>query len=93
MPERVRNTVYLGCLKFFRIRLLTSDSERIVRIIEGQDKEIKAIREDLLRLCWYTRGGVTYEEASNMSFAEREIINGIIKENLETTKKTGMPHF
>jgi hypothetical protein len=39
------------------------------------------------------RGGVTYEEASNMSFAEREIINGIIKENLETTKKTGMPHF
>jgi hypothetical protein len=39
------------------------------------------------------RGGVTYEEASNMSSAEREIINGIIKENLETTKKTGMPHF
>jgi len=39
------------------------------------------------------RGGVTYEEAANMSYTEREIINGIIKENLETTKKTGMPHF
>jgi hypothetical protein len=39
------------------------------------------------------RGGVTYEEACNMSFSEREIVNGIIKENLETTKKTGMPHF
>ena len=64
-----------------------------MRIIEGQDKEIRAIREDLLRLCWYMRGGVTYEEAANMSSNERNIVSDIIKENLETTKKTGMPHF
>jgi len=39
------------------------------------------------------RGGVTYEEAANMSSNERNIVSDLIKENLETTKKTGMPHF
>ena len=39
------------------------------------------------------RGGVTYDEAMQMSQAERDIIDGIIKENLETTKKSGLPFF
>jgi hypothetical protein len=39
------------------------------------------------------RGGISYEAAMNLSAAERELINGIIKENLETTKKSGLPFF
>ena len=39
------------------------------------------------------RGGVTYSEGMNMSYQERDIINDIIKENLETTKKSGLPFF
>lgn len=39
------------------------------------------------------RGGITYEEAMNLSYIEREIISEIIKENLDTTKKTGLPYF
>ena len=39
------------------------------------------------------RGGVTYAEAMDLSVSERTIINDIIKENLETTKKSGMPFF
>lgn len=39
------------------------------------------------------RGGLTYYEALNLSWSEREIIGDVIKSNLETTKKTGMPHF
>lgn len=39
------------------------------------------------------RGGLTYEEAMNLGFQEREIISSIISENLETTKKTQMPFF
>jgi hypothetical protein len=39
------------------------------------------------------RGGLTYEEALNLSWSEREIISDLVKENLETTKKTGLPHF
>lgn len=39
------------------------------------------------------RGGVTYEEAFALCHEDKEIISGIIKENLETTKKSGLPFF
>jgi len=39
------------------------------------------------------RGGLSYTEAMHLSIDERKIINEIIKENLETTKKTKMPFF
>tara|TARA_B100000745_G_C20055596_1_gene360087 strand:- start:19 stop:141 length:123 start_codon:yes stop_codon:yes gene_type:complete len=39
------------------------------------------------------RGGVTYQESLVMSQEERKIIADIIKENLDTTKKTGQPFF
>ena len=53
----------------------------------------KAIKLDLLKICWYMRGGVTYDEAHAMSPTDREIIGNLVKENLETTKKTGQPFF
>ena len=39
------------------------------------------------------RGGLTYEEALNLSIEERKHISEIIKDNMETTKKTGLPYF
>jgi len=39
------------------------------------------------------RGGITYDEAMALSFNEREIINKIIKSNIETTQKSGLPFF
>jgi hypothetical protein len=39
------------------------------------------------------RGGLTYSEALNLSTQEREIISDLISENLETTKKSGLPFF
>jgi hypothetical protein len=39
------------------------------------------------------RGGVTIEDAFALSMEDREIISNIIKENLETTKKSGLPFF
>lgn len=37
--------------------------------------------------------GMSYAEAVNLSYEERAIISEIIKENLETTKKTHLPFF
>jgi hypothetical protein len=37
--------------------------------------------------------GLSYAEIMHMSWDEREIIGEIIKENLETTKKSGLPFF
>lgn len=39
------------------------------------------------------RGGVTYEEAAQLSYEERKIIGEIVKDNIETTKKSGLPYF
>lgn len=37
--------------------------------------------------------GMSYNEAANLTQEEREIIGEIIKDNLETTKKSGLPFF
>jgi hypothetical protein len=39
------------------------------------------------------RGGVSYEDLLNMSSSERNDIGKLIEENLDTTKKSGMPFF
>ena len=62
-------------------------------MVDAMDKETHNIRLDVLKLCWYMRGGVTYDEAMQMSVSERSIIDEIVKENYETTKKSGLPHF
>jgi hypothetical protein len=37
--------------------------------------------------------GMAYSEAMAMSFEDRQIVGDIIKDNLETTKKSGLPFF
>lgn len=39
------------------------------------------------------RGGISLEEAYNLDISERAIITGIIKDNLETSRETGMPFY
>jgi hypothetical protein len=51
------------------------------------------LKEESLRFCWHMRGGLTYGEAMMLSKQEREIISSIIKDNVEVTKKTGLPYF
>jgi len=62
-------------------------------MLEGFEKDSKALKTNLLKMCWYMRGGITYDEAIMLSHEERMIINKIIEENLETTQKTKMPFF
>ena len=57
------------------------------------DNEVKGLKEDMLKMVWYMRGGVTYNEIVHMSTSEREYIGSLIKDNLETAKKTGQPFW
>ena len=68
-------------------------NEDIAKLITDYDKESKAFKEEVLRICWHMRGGLTYEEGFMLSQQERDIIGNIIKDNMETTKKSGMPFF
>ena len=72
---------------------MTLSNEAVGRLITGYEKESRAYKEEALRLSWYMRGGLSYDDAMMLSFDERETIGNIIKENIETTKKSGLPFF
>ena len=57
------------------------------------DKETNSIRQEALKMTWFMRGGLTYDQAMQLSQSERELVNKIIKDNMETTKKSGLPFF
>lgn len=72
---------------------MTLTDQEIVTYLEGLDRESKAIKEELLKMCWYMRGGLSYDESMYLGRQEREIISKLIEDNLETTKKSGMPFY
>ena len=57
------------------------------------EKQTKALKNQLYKLCWYMRGSLSFSEAFDLSLEDMEIISEIIKDNLDTTKKTQMPFF
>ncbi len=69
------------------------DLEGINKLSQRLEKETKALKDNLYRICWYMRGSLSVSEAYNLAPDDLEILNEIIKDNLETSKKTGMPHF
>ena len=93
MPSQVWAVDYFGYVQFFRIRLLISSSDQIAEMIEQMEKETDTIRQEALKMSWYMRGGVSYAQALHLSTAERKSLNDLIKDNLETTKKSGLPFF
>jgi hypothetical protein len=64
-----------------------------MKLVEELDKEAKTLREELFRISWYMRGALSIEEAFMSSYEDREIMSKIINDNLETTKKSGLPFF
>lgn len=62
-------------------------------MVDQMEKETTNIRREALQLSWYMRGGITYNQAMQLSVSERTLIGELIKENLETTKKSGLPFF
>jgi hypothetical protein len=72
---------------------LTLKADEIVAWIEQLENESKAVKDEILRLCWYMRGSLSYDEGMQLSYTDREIIGKIIKSNMETTEKSGLPFF
>ena len=83
---------YNGSIKFFRQRVLTFSRDEILAYVEQLEGEAKSIKKEILRICWNMRG-MSYNEAMNLSFEDRELISEITKENVEITNKSGLPHF
>jgi len=69
------------------------DSDAVAKYVDGMDREINEIRLEALRMAWYMRGGLSYDQLLQLSISERKLIGQIIKDNMETTKKSGLPFF
>lgn len=72
---------------------MTLELDAIEEYLEVLDKESRAIKEEALKMSWFMRGGLSYDDAMMLSQQEREIVGEIIKKNMETTKESGMPFF
>ena len=72
---------------------MTLDNPDILELLERLDRESKALKEELLNICWFMRGSISYDEAMMLSSDDRELIAKIIKRNIETTKESGLPFF
>jgi len=64
--------------------LSNSEIESMVNSFELNSKQIK---DEIYRISWYMRGGVSSDDLLHKySFEDRQIMNEIIKENIEATK-------
>ena len=68
------------------------DSE-IVAYLKDFDSQVKNLKLEIMKICWFLRGGMSWNEALNLSPDERSIAAQLVKENMDTTKKTGQPFF
>ena len=63
----------------------------IENYFKGLELEVKHIKDSIFRISWYMRGGVTSNELFyQYSKEDRDIIDNIIKDNIELSKKTGI---
>jgi hypothetical protein len=72
---------------------LNLNNDQIGNYLTSLDNQSRALKKEALQMAWYMRGGLSYDDAMSLSQSERELISNIIKDNMETTEKTGLPFF
>lgn len=72
---------------------MTLSNEEILDLIDRMERDSKAIKDNILRICWYMRGSISYNDGMLLGQQDIELINKIIKDNLETTQKSKLPFF
>ena len=68
-------------------------NEEIVKLLDNLDSEARAIKEEALRMAWFMRGGISYEDIMYTSKDERVLIAEIVENNMKQTKESGLPFF
>jgi hypothetical protein len=73
--------------------LLTKGETDLITFLKDYDAQTKNLKLEIMKVCWHMRGGISWQEALNLSPEERTIVSELVKQNMETTKKTGQPFF
>jgi len=69
------------------------DANGIETLVKNYEKDSKALKDNLFRLCWFMRGSLSITEAYMLTRDDQLILAEIIEGNLKTTKETQMPFF
>jgi hypothetical protein len=63
----------------------------IMLLIDGYEKECSILKKSFYRLIWSMRGGITSHDLYHiLSFEDRQLMEEIVEENIEISKKNGM---
>ena len=65
----------------------------IISYLKDFDNDTKNLKLELMKICWFMRGGMSWNESLVLSPDERAIVSQLVKENMDTTKKSGLPFF
>lgn len=60
-------------------------------MLKQYDSEAETIRQEVFKITWYMRGGINLDQAFMLSQKDMKLISNVIKDNIDLTKKTGMP--
>jgi len=64
----------------------------IITELNNLENACKQLKDDVFRIAWHMRGGVSSHDLFwRYSAEDREILSRIIKDNIELTNKTHMP--
>ena len=69
------------------------ENSEIISHLKDFESQAKNLKLEIMKICWFMRGGMSWTEALNLSPDERAISAQLVKENMETTKKSGQPFF
>ncbi len=63
------------------------NNQEIGEELERLENESDQIKDSVINICWWMRGGISHNEAWNLTEKERSMIQKLIKSNLDTMKK------
>lgn len=66
-----------------------TQAEDIKQFTDSLERQAKALKEEVIRICWWMRGSISYTEAHQLGPQDRELIAKLITENFESSKKVG----
>jgi hypothetical protein len=74
------------------MRVLSMSNSDIELYVNSLEKAAKGIKDEIYRISWYMRGGVSSQDLFHIySYEDRQLMFDIIKENIEATKTSKMP--
>ena len=79
--------------RFFYITLRIGTPEQIEEMFSNLQRESRRLLDNIISLIYFMRGAVSYTEAMNMSYAERDVLNSFLERRFEAEKKSSFPVY